>query len=250
MVEGRLMARTRLLKPEFFRSRSLARVSHAARLTFQGLWCDADAAGRGLAHPVLLKGAIWPLDPSIGEAELEAHLQELSSEHIVLYYDGEDRLYQICNWEKHQSAGYRTGEAKFPAPESVQVAAPVVQLARPAVQVARGVVHKDMTKEKESKEEKIAPKRSDIWDALTEHFGPASTKTEQSNRGRHVKELMALDATPTDVHERIQEHKRRGLNWTLTANALLSHWTELTPKASDAEVDPWTGAVLSRFMQA
>jgi hypothetical protein len=224
------MARTRMLKPEFFRSRSLARVSRDARLTFQGLWMEADAKGRGLAHLVILKGCIWPLDDDITPQTINDHLQELSVEHIQLYEVGEDTFYAVKNWDKHQSAAYRTGESKHPEPPK---RAKSVQPAQPVVQPARPVVHKGIEEKKlEGKTiAAVAARNNPLWDALTVHFGEPATATEKSNRGRHCKELTEAQATPADIHARVQEHKRRRLSWTLTANALIKHWTDLEPKA-------------------
>ncbi len=110
------MARIRTIKPEYFRSPSLARCSFAARLTFAGLWCEADDAGRGVADPRLIKGAIWALDDGVLPDDVEDHLVELEKEHIVLYEVSGKRYFAILNWEDHQSAAFRRSEAKYPAP--------------------------------------------------------------------------------------------------------------------------------------
>ncbi len=111
------MSRIRTIKPEFFRSRSLARCSREARTTFQGLWCEADDHGRGIADARLLKGSIWPLDDDISVADVDAHMMELAqTEHVVLYEVGGEAFYEIQKWEKHQAAAYRRGEAVHPAP--------------------------------------------------------------------------------------------------------------------------------------
>lgn len=108
--------RARIVKPEFFASRSLSRVSIPAAITFQGLWSDADSAGRGVADTRLLKGHIWPLRDEITPAIVSAHLDELSREHITLYEVDGETYYEVRNWEKHQSKAYRTGDAVHPEP--------------------------------------------------------------------------------------------------------------------------------------
>ena len=110
------MSRIRTLKPGFFRSRSLAKVTRDARLTFQGLWVEADDAGRGIAHADLLKGTIWPLDADITADVIDAHLLELAAAHIVLYEVDGERYYEILNWEKHQAAAYRKSPPQHPEP--------------------------------------------------------------------------------------------------------------------------------------
>lgn len=113
------MSRARIIKPDFFQSRSLARVSRDARLTFIGLWTEADAEGRGIAHPAILRGRIWPLDVDITDAVVVSHLYELASTgHITVYESDGDAFFAVVSWHKHQSAAYRTGESKLPAPES------------------------------------------------------------------------------------------------------------------------------------
>lgn len=87
-----------------------------------------------------------------------------------------------------------------------------------------------------------------VWDALSDAFGVPGTKSEQANRGRQVKELTEAGATAEDVAARVREHGKRRLNWTLTANALVTHWTELDPaknKRSEGRWDPDTQAWLA-----
>jgi hypothetical protein len=107
------MARIRTVKPEFFRSRSLSRVSIPARLTFIGLWCEADDHGNGIADTDILKGALWPK----ADVDVEEHLMELEEEHITLYTVDGERYYSVISFERHQAAAYRRGEAKYPGPD-------------------------------------------------------------------------------------------------------------------------------------
>ena len=110
------MGRIRTLKPEFFVSRSLGKIPRDARFTFAGLWCHADDDGRGVADSRVIKGAVWPLDDDITHLDVQAHLEALAADHIVLYEAGGEDYYQILNWEKHQAASYRRGGSKYPPP--------------------------------------------------------------------------------------------------------------------------------------
>jgi hypothetical protein len=111
------MGRIRNLKPDYFRSTSLALCTRDARTTFQGLWCEADDAGRGIADPRILKGAVWPLDDDLTAVDISDHLDQLArTGHIVLYTVGAKAYFQVLNWEEHQAAAYRTGKSKHPAP--------------------------------------------------------------------------------------------------------------------------------------
>lgn len=111
------MARIRTLKPEFFQSRSLARISRDARLTFQGLWIHADDAGNGIDEPRVLKGLIWPLDDDVTPADVGAHLDALEREGCILRYrasDGET-YYHIIKWTEHQVIS-KPSKPKYPSP--------------------------------------------------------------------------------------------------------------------------------------
>jgi|SRR6185437_3572798 len=116
------MARIRTIKPEFFRSRSLARCSRDARLTFIGLWCEADDHGRGLADARLLKGSLWALDDDVSADDVAAHLDELGREHIITYVVDGERYYEVVEWSDHQSKSYRRGEARYPSRQEAAAA--------------------------------------------------------------------------------------------------------------------------------
>lgn len=53
-----MMARSRILKPEFWSDEKLALVSREARLTFAGLWTCSDDYGVTKGHPAWLKAQI------------------------------------------------------------------------------------------------------------------------------------------------------------------------------------------------
>lgn len=111
------MGRSRIIKGDTFKSRSLARCTPLARLTFIGMWTEADDAGRGIADARVLAGALWPLDDDVTSVEVGAHLAELAATgHIILYAAADDTFFQILNWEKHQAAAYRRGEPRYPDP--------------------------------------------------------------------------------------------------------------------------------------
>lgn len=140
------MARARIIKPDFFRSRSITRLSLGARLTFIGMWTEADAEGRGDAHPAIIKGSVWPLDLEVAVETVEQWLHELhSTGHIVLYNVDDVDYFEIPSWKRHQSAAYRTGESKYPPPSGETCK--LLQLAQPVVQPAKTTLHEMKGKE-------------------------------------------------------------------------------------------------------
>lgn len=115
------MGRMRTMKPEFFKSRSLAKLPRDARMTYVGLWTEADDHGNGIADARLLKGTIWPLDDDIEPLHVSAFLRMLAaSTHIQLYTVGDETYFHIINFFKHQAAAYRRGEPKYPGPSAGQ----------------------------------------------------------------------------------------------------------------------------------
>jgi hypothetical protein len=110
------VARIRTIKPEFFTSLTLAKVSLGARLTFVGLWTYCDDAGRGRDEPRLLKAAIWPLEDGIPASVVDEHLAELAENGLVQRYEAEGQHYlAIRNWVEHQRIDHPK-ESKFPPP--------------------------------------------------------------------------------------------------------------------------------------
>ena len=111
------MGSIRTIKPDFFRSESIAKLPLDARLTFIGMWTDADSCGRGVANARVLKGALWPLDDKITVDDVERCLKQLDrTSHIKLYEVDGKRYYQVSSWGEHQAPSYRRGESKYPAP--------------------------------------------------------------------------------------------------------------------------------------
>lgn len=78
------MARIRTIKPEFFRSRTINRLSADERLTFVGLWCHADDEGRCELDLDLIKADIWPRSRTLDD--LLADLVALERESLIVHY--------------------------------------------------------------------------------------------------------------------------------------------------------------------
>lgn len=65
-----------------------------------------------------------------------------------------------------------------------------------------------------------------LWDSLAAAFGPAIADVQQSFYGRIVRQLVQLNATPTEVNERAQVMFRK--DWSDPGPAaLVKHWHEL-----------------------
>jgi len=72
--------------------------------------------------------------------------------------------------------------------------------------------------------------RDEVWDALTDIFGPALTRTAEQHRGKLVASLAEAGATRDEIFARAKRWPLHFENATLTAAALEKHWDTLNRK--------------------
>jgi hypothetical protein len=108
------MARSRNIKPGFFKNEFLAQCSPYARLLFAGLWLLADRRGRLEDRPLKIKGELFPFE----SLEVDALLKELadSEGQFLTRYTAKGKAYiQIENFHKHQNPHKNETESTIPA---------------------------------------------------------------------------------------------------------------------------------------
>ena len=107
--------RIRTVKPEFWVSESIGRLSREARLLFIGLWSFADDSGRSRGAFPAISGALFPYDDDAIQL-IPGWFAELEREGMVFRYKAEDgnTYYQLPNWLKHQKIE-KPSASKFPA---------------------------------------------------------------------------------------------------------------------------------------
>lgn len=119
------MARIRSIKPEFWTSLTIARLSVHARLTFIGLWNYADDHGRGVDDLRLIKAAVWPLDDKVTTPKVARWMGELEANGLVIRYAArEHQVFQIASWAEHQRVDHPKDSA-FPPPTVAQLSGDV-----------------------------------------------------------------------------------------------------------------------------
>lgn len=107
------MARTRYLKPGFFKNELLAEIDPLGRLLFAGLWTIADREGRLEDRPKRIKAEILPYD----DCNVDELLDSLHKKGFILRYEVEgERYIQILNFSKHQNPHPREAKSVIPAP--------------------------------------------------------------------------------------------------------------------------------------
>lgn len=198
------MARIRTIKPEFFRSKKIDRLTYEERLTFIGLWTHVDDAGRCEYDPELIKADIWPRSRTVLEVEHDlCVLSELSL--IVHYILSEHSYLQVTGWDEHQRIN-RPTPSKLPAMDDGLIA-PLTCRHESSVN-AHGVLVEDSPQERKGRERKgkdsapngagaVAP--TDItaqtvtaaWvDAVQQGTGTAPSKSQIGQVARTAKELL------------------------------------------------------------
>lgn len=112
--------RIRSIKPEFYRSEDIAKLSRVDRLLFIGLWSYVDDNGVGVDDYRLIKADLFPLEDEVehdtynyireGLATLHRHL-------LLARYEVNSRSYlYILSWDFHQRID-RPGKPRFPRPD-------------------------------------------------------------------------------------------------------------------------------------
>lgn len=116
------MARSRGIKPGFFRNADLAELPVEARLLFIGLWTLADREGRLKDRPKQIKMEIFPAD----NLDCDALLASLADTGMLLRYEVDGARYlQIKNFLKHQNPHRDEQASILPAQGSSPTIQPV-----------------------------------------------------------------------------------------------------------------------------
>jgi hypothetical protein len=109
------MARSRWLKASFFTSEQVAGCSPMARLTFAGLWCLADRAGKLRDRPRQIRAELFPYQT---EPDADQWLEELSRAGLIVRYAvAGERYILIPKFEDHQHVHPREAPSILPDPE-------------------------------------------------------------------------------------------------------------------------------------
>lgn len=107
------MSRARNIKPAFFKNDILAELPFEYRLLFQGLWCEADRAGKLEDRPRRIKAEVFPYD----DVDVDAGLAMLHSRGFIQRYSVNGACYiKICAFLKHQNPHTKEALSTIPDP--------------------------------------------------------------------------------------------------------------------------------------
>jgi len=111
------MARTRSIKPAFFKNEILSFLPANDKLTFIGLWTLADRCGRLEDRPTRIKGELFPYF----DMDVEAALCRLDQTGFIHRYEsGGEKYISIPTFSKHQSPHLKEQASTIPAPDMHQ----------------------------------------------------------------------------------------------------------------------------------
>lgn len=106
------MARSRNIKPGFFKNEVLSSLDPHTRLLFAGLWTIADREGRFEVRLEKIKAELFPHE----QVMLEACMTQLWDKQFLTFYEaGEKHFGQVNNWTKHQSPHHKEVASEIPA---------------------------------------------------------------------------------------------------------------------------------------
>lgn len=110
------MARSRLIRPEFWSDEKLARVSRDSRLLYIGMWLTSDDYGVTKGSPAWLRSQIFPYDEDIKTTRFQEWVVELEKLRRILPFtvDGE-KYYYIPKFNEHQKVD-KPSKTRNPAP--------------------------------------------------------------------------------------------------------------------------------------
>jgi len=109
------MARSRIVRPEFWSDEKMATISRDARLTYIGMWNLSDDYGVVKGNPMWLKNNIYPYE-DISQEVFRGWLNELMRlKRIVPFEVNSEGFYLIRNFLKHQTIN-RPSQTRNPTP--------------------------------------------------------------------------------------------------------------------------------------
>lgn len=120
------MPRIRSVKPEFWSSETLAKVSRNSRLLFIGLWNFCDNYGVCYDMPRRILGDVFPCDEDVTVADVKAWIEELVAAGVLTRHRTQTRsLLIVTTWDEHQKVDHPGKSLILPKEEITEALAKV-----------------------------------------------------------------------------------------------------------------------------
>lgn len=106
------MARNRMIKPEFWSSETLVKVSRDSRLLFIGIWNFCDDYGFCLNNTRQILGNVFPYDETVKDSNIKTWINELVKEKLLIPVDyNSKKLLFVKSWGQHQKVQHKSKRA-------------------------------------------------------------------------------------------------------------------------------------------
>jgi len=103
LYKEKLMPRNRVVKVEFWTSKTIAKLSIGARLFFIGLWNFADDQGVLIDSDRKIMGDLFPFDRGVTKKQVQRWKTELEKNQLIIKYThNNQQLLIIKGWDEHQ----------------------------------------------------------------------------------------------------------------------------------------------------
>lgn len=213
------MARIRTIKPDFFRSKTVARLTAEERITFIGLWCHVDDDGRCELDLELIKADVWPRSRSI--CDILTDLVALERESLIIHYVltepavsaptllTDRSLICVTGFSEHQRINRRT-PSKLPTPRDGRI----TPLSSVFAKLTESTVNTHGTLSEDSSTQNASPVRT--HGTLSEDSPPERKGKE---RNPTTSDALRADATPQPI----------------TAQAVVAAWVGSCRRATKSE---------------
>ena len=91
-LRDHIMARNRMIKPEFWSDEKVGELNFLERLLFIGMWNFADDEGLIKAHPMYIKSQIFPYD-DIKKKDIKSAIENLNKKELIFLYSNNSQQY-------------------------------------------------------------------------------------------------------------------------------------------------------------
>jgi hypothetical protein len=109
------VARSRNIKPGFFKNEELAECQPLARILYAGLWTISDREGRMEFRPKRIKAELLPYD----DCKISELLNELIKHGFIIHYSVDELEYiEVPTFLDHQNPHHKEAESTIPASDS------------------------------------------------------------------------------------------------------------------------------------
>ena len=248
------MARIRTIKPDFFTSEDVVRLSPLARLLFVATWLESDREGRFVWRPKTLKLRYLPGD----DCDIEALANELLDTGLIITYDIDGQTFaEIPTFTKHQVINNRESASTIPqrVSDALRTRGLHVTDATPTPLMGKEGKGRESTRTRHVTRDGVDEGFADFWEAYPNK--KAKPKAEAAWR-----KLKPSVQTLSDLLTGLERHKASE-QWLRDGGQYIPHpaswingrrWEDQLPEAravttstTHAEAKPIPGAARTRF---